>query len=351
MKMQALVASGPNVFGMAEIEVPSPGPDEVLCRIRSVALCGSDPGLLAGNLVKRGWPPVYPFVFGHEWAGEVVETGSRVQGFSVNDRVAGEPHCGCGVCTNCRTGNYNLCLKYGVTESGHRHYGFLNNGAFAQYGVFRQNTLHHIPDGVSFDEATLCDAAGVALHGLRMVSIAPPCTVAIYGPGPIGCLAAQIAKANGAKIIMVGRGARLQKALEAGADEGIDYEVYDDPAAEIIERTDGFGADVVVESSGTSKGLYQGIPSAARNGHVVLLGYYKDEEPVILINLLHVRQLHLHGSRANPNCADDVLKLIRQKAIHPGKLITHTYHLAEFNTALQTFTQKERGALKVVLHP
>jgi L-iditol 2-dehydrogenase len=349
--MQALVSTAPGEYKIEEVPVPIPGPDEILCKIQAVALCGSDPGLLSGSMRHRGWPPSYPFVFGHEWAGEVAETGAEVKDLQAGDRIAGEGHCGCGLCSNCREGKYNLCLSYGKPGSEHRHYGFLHPGAFAQYAVFKRRTLARIPGNVSFDAATLCDSAGVALHGLRAVDIRPPCTAAIFGPGPIGCLALVMACSFGVRTIMSGRGARLQKALELGADEVVDFEKISDPAKRVMELTNSLGADIALECSGTASGLVNAINSAKSDGHIVLLGYYREEEPSLPINMFHIRQLHLHGSRANPNSLESVLEILREGRIPAGKIITHTFPLHKMSEALRVFADRQCGALKVILHP
>lgn len=103
-KMRAVVSTGPDEYGIQMIDVPKPGIGEVLCRVKAVSICGSDPGLFAGHYQNKGWPPNYPFVFGHEWSGEV-ELGPETSGFKPGDRVAGEAHCGCGICDNCRRGD------------------------------------------------------------------------------------------------------------------------------------------------------------------------------------------------------------------------------------------------------
>ena len=131
-KMRAIVAVGPDDYGIQTIDVPKPGPGEVLCRIRACAICGSDVGLYEGRFHKsKGWPKKYPFIFGHEWSGEVVALGEGSGRFQVGDRVTGEGHCGCGYCENCRKGNYTLCLNYG--KENHRQYGFMANGAYCEY--------------------------------------------------------------------------------------------------------------------------------------------------------------------------------------------------------------------------
>ena len=129
-KMKALLLTGIETFELREIDTPEPGPGEVLAKVEAVAICGTDPKIVKGAF-KGLWPKSYPAIIGHEWAGTIVKVGSETFGFSVGDRVAGEPHKGCGYCRNCMTGRYNICENYGNLESGHRHYGFTAPGAYA----------------------------------------------------------------------------------------------------------------------------------------------------------------------------------------------------------------------------
>ncbi len=112
-------------------------------------------------------------------------------GFSVGDRVAVEPHKGCGVCPNCLKGFYTVCFNYGNVAAGHRHYGFTVNG-YAQYAVNHLTTLHRIPDALNFEEATLITTAGTGMYGItRVGGIDAGETVVVAGPGPIGLMAVQ----------------------------------------------------------------------------------------------------------------------------------------------------------------
>ena len=347
-KMRAIVVTAPDVYGVQMVERPVPGPGEVLCRIRSVAICGSDVGLFNGHYQKNGWPPKYPFVFGHEWAGEVVELGPGAECFKVGDRVAGEGHCGCGLCENCRKGQYTLCLNYG--KMNHHHYGFNTYGAYAEYAVYREKALQLMPDAVSFDEATMYDTAGVALHGNTAIGVNSSDVAVIYGPGPIGNTTMQIAKLKGAYTIMVGRRERLQKAKECGADVIIDYEKCD-PVAEIMKLTGGLGASAVLECAGPKEAIHNAFKSVARDGRVSIISIPKEDEMMIPVNDIVMKQIHVSGSRANPNCSKEVLDHIARGQLDVKKIITHHFSMEEMRTALHTFANKIDGAMKVIINP
>ena len=348
-KMKAIVATAPNEYGIQMVDIPKPGYGEVLCRVRSVSICGSDPGLFEGHYDYLGWPPQYPFIFGHEWAGEVVELGEGVGTLKVGDRVAGEAHSGCGVCANCKQGFYTLCLNYGKNEKGNRHYGFTTNGAYAEYGVFTAKSCEIMPDEVSFDEATMCDTAGVALQSLRNAALTANEYVAIYGPGPIGNLAMQIANARGAKTIMVGRGARLAMAKRDGALHCIDY-TKQDPVTEIMKLTDGLGADAAIEAAGTPDALHNAISCLRKNGRVSCIALHKNPEASVPINDIVCKQIHVNGSRANPYCSKEVLQMLKEKKIDTKDLITHTFDMEQIHEAVELFENRRDGVMKVVIH-
>lgn len=350
-KMKAMVLTAPGEWEVKEVTVPKYGEEEVLCRIDAVAICGSDPEIIHGGLAGV-WPPEYPFIAGHEWAGTVVAVGKDVHGFHVGDRVAGEAHKGCGHCVNCLKGKYNLCLNYGREETGHRHYGFTSQGAYAQYNSYHMKSISKIPDHVSFKEAAMCDTAGVALHGLELAGVDPGSTVVIIGPGPIGMMAMKLAKAMGAgKIIVVGRMPRLETAKKLGADELVDFS-KDDPVEAVRDLTNGQGADLVLECSGAKGTIIQALEMSGKGGKVVMLGVAKDgvTEAIPLKYTTH-NELTLFGSRANPNVSRKVIQLVAAGRIDVKDMVTHTFSLEEVNQAFETFEKRLDGAMKVVIYP
>src|SRR5436309_1024756 len=136
-------------------------------------------------------PPYGEFIFGHEYAGDVVAAGRTVDEFRVGDRVVVEAHMGCRRCENCIRGLYTACLNYGNAKRGHRANGFTTNGGLAEYAVNHVNTLYRIPDGVSYEEATVVMTSGSPLFGLENAGgYFAGETVAVLGPGPIGLIAA-----------------------------------------------------------------------------------------------------------------------------------------------------------------
>lgn len=350
-KMKAMVLTGPGSWEIKETDVPACGDEEVLCRIDAVAICGSDPEIIHGGLAGV-WPPVYPFIAGHEWAGTIVAKGKAAHGFEIGDRVAGEAHKGCGYCSNCLKGRYTLCLNYGRNETGHRHYGFTSQGAYAQYNAYHIKSISKIPDTISFEEAAMCDTAGVALHGLELAGVEPGSTVVIIGPGPIGIMAMKLAKAMGAgRVIVVGRMPRLERAKELGADDLVDFS-KSNPVDAVREITGGLGADLVAECSGAPGTIIQSLEMCGKGGKVVMLGVAKEgETEAIPLKYTTHNELTIYGSRANPNVGREVIKMIAGNRIDVKDMVTHTFSLDNVKGAFETFEKRLGGAMKVVIHP
>lgn len=356
-KMKAMALNAYDELELIEVPVPAPGPGEVLCRIKAVAICGSDPKMIHGGYRFANWPPYYPFIMGHEWAGQIVAVGEGVKDFKPGDRVAGEAHVGCGKCQNCKQGHYTVCLNYGRDghdgglDMGHRHYGFYWQGANAQYNVYKTSALHRIPDNVSYDVASMCDCAGVALHGVELAGVTPGGTTVVIGPGAIGLCAMMECKALGAgRVVVIGRGAKLDKAKELGADVCIDFE-KEDCVQRVLELTSGVGADEVMECSGAKDSPYKACKMVKKTGAVAIIATYHDDEVPIPANTVNFNEIRIVGSKANPNVSQKVLTFFSKGAIQGEKLITHKFPLEKYAEAVDLFEHKRDGSIKVVINP
>ena len=349
--MQALVLTGPHEFEIREnVPIPRPGLNEVLARVRAIAICGTDAEIVEGTFKGR-WPRAYPFIPGHEWSGEVVEAGEVAigYGFTPGTRVAGTSHSGCGYCRMCRTGRYNLCLNYGREDLGHRQYGHYTQGAYATYVVHTIKSVFKIPDSMPLDVAALCDTASIALHSVKRPGINPGDIFVAVGSGGMGLLTAMCAQALGAaRSIVVGGGKRLDRARELGF-ETVDY--HDgDPIARVRDLTAGVGADVAVDSAGTKDSVTQAIGMVRKGGRVAFTGIPK-EPATIDFQKIVLEEIDLYGVRANRNTMEEVIPLIADGRIPAGKLITHHFKLSAFAEALRTFNERVDGALKVIVEP
>lgn len=351
-KMKAVVIHEPGRFQLETVDIPKPKRGEVVVAVKSIAICGSDPGIINGKVRMNGWPPYYPFIAGHEFSGEVVQTGEDVGTLKAGDRVSGEAHCGCGICENCKRGCYNLCLNYGNKEAGHRHYGHNAEGCYAQYQVYSEKVLTKMPDQVSYDEGTLVDTAGTAYNALRLCGVVPGGYTVVIGPGPMGISAMKIAKAMGSTTIMIGRRDRLAFAGKMGADMLIDYEKVADPVAEVKRLTGGYGADQVIEAAGNTTAFMESVQMAKKGGHVAFISIPSQDGQMIAGKYLVMNQISLHGTRANPNCSQAILNMMANGALSGLKqMITHIFPMDQTGEAFDTFINRKDGAVKVLIHP
>jgi L-iditol 2-dehydrogenase len=347
--MQALVVREPRVLDIEEAPVPEPGPNEVLARVRSVAICGTDAHLINGDY-PGFWPPRFPFTPGHEWAGEIVALGEGADtlGWKVGDRVAGTSHNACGVCQKCAEGQYNLCENYGKPGL-HAQYGHNVQGVNATYAVHNVKCIFKLPEGMSMDVGAIADPASIALHVARRGGIKPGDTVAVTGAGAVGLLAADAALICGAaRVVVVGRGYRLERA------GGLGFETVDtragDPVPVVRDLTGGLGADVVLECAGVPETLQWAMAMLRRGGRCAMVGI-PTEAVSLGVQALVLDELELVGSRASAGEMRRVLPFLASGRMRGEELITHHFALAEYDEALATFNDRASGAMKIVVNP
>lgn len=348
--MEAVLLKDVNELEFDEVPVPEYGPLDALCRVRAVSICGTDPHIVNGDHRPR-WPRSFPFILGHEWAGEIVELGDEAKqfGWAVGDRVAGTSHDSCGQCRMCLTGRYNLCDNYGRDELGHRQYGHYSNGAYARYVVHGIKSLEPLPDSLSYDEGALADPASISLWTIKRGRINAGDVVAVLGPGPIGLMCMMFAHVLGAsRVIMVGRGERLETAEQLGA-EVVDYE-NEDVVERVQELTDGKGAHLTVDAAGTKNAVLWATQMVRKGGNVVLTGL-PEEDVVLPLEKIVLEEINLYGLRANQGTLSEALALMANDRVDVSPLITHTFDLEDYGRAYEVFTERLDGALKVVMHP
>lgn len=347
--MSAVVLHGPDDWSMETID--SPEVDEVenvLCKVEAASICGTDPKIFAGYV--DGWPPEYPFIPGHEWAGEIVEVHDSVDQFEVGDRVFSETHSGCGYCQACRRGRYNLCENYGDFSTGHRQIGHTMDGAFAEYVTVPADSLYHFDEGISWQEGALLDTNAIALQCSVRGGIDPGDSVAVIGTGTVGLLLLQHAKAMGAgDIIGIGSPTRNELATELGADYTISYK-DDDVIEQVLERTNGRGVDVTLEAAGSEIGFQQAVAITRKGGVISLDGIPNENLQKIPVADIVKNEIDFRGARAHANKAEASAEMVRNGQTDVSKLITHEFDFDEFEEAFETAVERKGDAIKVVLN-
>lgn len=348
--MQALVVLEPNKVEIQEVPTPTPGRNEVLAKVHAVSICGTDVHLVRGDY-PGFWPLSFPFIPGHEWAGEIVALGpgADLYGWKIGDRVAGTSHDACGVCQKCVEGHYNLCENYGV-EGLHRQYGHNYPGADATYVVHGIKCIFKLPDGLSYEDGALIDPASIALHVANRGGVAPGDTVAITGGGAIGLLSGDAALVRGAgRVIVCERNAgRLAKAASMG------FETVDtsggDPVKTVREMTGGLGADVVLECAGVPIAVQWALGMLRRGGRCAAVGIPTQGVEIPMQKLV-LDELELVGCRATAGEMRRVMPLVEQGRIRIHEVATHRFSMNQYEQAIATFNDPVSGAIKIIIVP
>ncbi|HBR01932.1 MAG TPA: alcohol dehydrogenase [Ruminiclostridium sp.] len=348
--MGAVRLNAPNNLEYCQVPVKEPDEYEVLCKVESVSICGTDPHIINGEY-PGFWPKEFPLIPGHEWAGTIVKLGNKAYelGWSVGDRVCGISHKGCGYCPMCLKGRYNLCLNFGKEELGHRQYGHISQGAYAEYMATSIKSIAKIPDDMDFNVAACMDPFSIALHVVMRSRIEPGDSVLINGSGAQGLMAILCARSMGAGTIVVsGSGSRLGAAEKFGAIP-IDYH-KEDVVARIKEMTHGLGVQRVIECSGTEAGIRNSCEVVAKGGCISIVSLPKSDVQIPIRKIV-LDEIDLVGNRANPNTITKAISLAGQYKKELKSMITHEFPLEQYEEALRVFTNREQNSLKVVMKP
>ena len=298
-------------------------------------------------------PPYGEFIFGHEYAGDVVAVGRTVDELQVGDRVVVEAHMGCRRCENCIRGHYTSCLNYGNRQRGHRANGMTTNGGLAEYALNHVNTLYRIPDHVSYEEAVVVMTAGSPLFGIQNAGgyVAGE-TVAVLGPGPIGLMAVQLVKALGAtRVILTGtRESRLSLGRRLGADLAVDSRRAD-PVSEVLTVTRGKGADLVIDCAGGPDTFDQAIRMTKPGGKILLVAFYAGPVTADVTQAV-LRNVTIHTERGEGGTSvGRALALLAAGRISAAPLVTHRFPLARVHEALEVLETRAGDPIKVVVNP
>jgi len=344
--MKAVVKYG-QLDGMVELrQVPIPEIEstDVLLEVKAAGICGSDIEMWRHRYTFQVNTPV---IQGHEFCGVIHKRGKEVTEFRVGDRVVSETSAYvCGECRFCKAGDYNLCPD-------RLGFGYGTDGAFTKYVKVRKEILHPIHPSISFEEAAITEPCCVAYNALIVRSrIKPGDTVIIIGPGPVGLFCLQVARLCGAgKVVIVGRDTdrkRLSIARELGADVIIDSG-REEPVNKIMDLTDGLGADLVVDTAGSSQTLKQSLAMVRRLGQITKIGWGPD--PVgFSLDLLITKSATLQGTYGhNWRTWQKVLKLMAKSRIRMKPMITDIFPITEWERAYNLVESCQ--AVKVLLKP
>jgi len=338
------VMNGPGAVELREVEIPRPGVNEVLIGIRATAICTWEQRSYSGQQANK-----FPFIGGHEIAGEIVEIGAGVsQEFAVGDHVT-IGSSACGQCHWCRTGRDRMCAQH---YAGQARYGDAwGPGGFAEYKVHPASGTYRIDPEISFEHASLAEPLSCALHAVRQIHVGVSDDAVVIGAGVMGLMNVIALKKHGARVIVSEIDAdRLAKARELGADVTIDAGT-EDSVARVRELTGGRGAEYVITAIGSGKANDQALAMLSDRGRLVLFASAHPVTPLSLDpNEVHNRETGVVGSLSSEQRDFHVAnRLIGLRQVDVAPLIERTYPLTELAAALDASIQP--GTYRMIITP
>ncbi|PLR95889.1 zinc-dependent alcohol dehydrogenase family protein [Bacillus sp. T33-2] len=318
--MKAAVLQGVKNLEVLDWQKPAPSPREILIKVKSCGICGTDQHIYHGHPGSAEVNP--PIILGHELAGEVVEVGAEVTNLQAGDRVSIDPNIYCGTCKYCRSNRTHLCENLQAV-------GVTRDGGMGEYCVVPEANCYKIPDSMTFEEAALVEPLGCVLHGFRKIQLSPLSKVLIIGGGFIGQLFLQLVKQQNIDYIIVSEPAENKKEIlfRLGANE-----VFTPKDERELE------ADVVIECVGRPESMEFAFKAAGKGGQVLLFGVAAPET-VISVSPFEIfsKELTIKGSFVNPYTHEEAISLIAKKIIDVQQLISHRFTPEELPATMHDY--------------
>nr|KAF6388993.1 sorbitol dehydrogenase [Myotis myotis] len=331
----SLVVHGPGDLRLENYPIPEPGPNEVLLKMHSVGICGSDVhywqhGRIGDFIVKK------PMVLGHEASGTVVKVGSLVKHLQQGDRVAIEPGAPREIDEFCKIGRYNLSptIFFCATPP--------DDGNLCRFYKHDANFCYKLPDNVTFEEGALIEPLSVGIHTCRRAGVTLGNKVFVCGAGPIGLVNLLVAKAMGAAQVVVTdlSASRLAKAKEAGADFVL--QITNESPQEIASKVEGLlggKPEVTIECTGAEAAIQAGIYATCPGGTLMLVGLGSEMVNVPLVHAA-IREVDIKGVFRYCNTWPMAISMLASKSVNVKSLVTHRFPLEK---ALEAFETSNSG--------
>ncbi len=346
--MLAAVYRGVNDVRLETVPVPAIGPGELLLRVHTCGVCGTDLKKIATGSHSA------PRIFGHETSGMVAAVGPGVTRFEPGDRVVVFHHIPCRQCYYCRHKTFAQCATYkkvGCTA------GFEpSGGGFAEYvrvmdWIVEQGTVR-IPEGVSFEQACFVEPVNTCMKGIEALRLQPGETVLAIGQGPIGIILSVLARRAGATVITSDLyPERLRIAKSLGFENTIDAS-QTDAAGFVRERTEGRGADAVILAVGSNSLIRPAMDAARAGGRVLLFAQTQHGEVVVDPAAICVDEKALVGSySASVDLQEESVRFVMNREMDLERLISHRFPLQEGARALDLAAHPQPASMKVVIQP
>lgn len=343
--MQAAYLPGNSTVVLKEVEIPEPGYGEVLIKMKSSTICGSDIRAIYREHTGKGPEGYQNKICGHEPSGQIVKCGPGLRRFKEGDRVVVYHISGCGVCNDCRRGYMISC-----TSPYRRAYGWQRDGGMAEYLLAEEKDLVLLPDSLTYtDGAQIACGFGTVYEGLEKIGICGNDAVLVVGLGPVGLAALMLAKAMGAnKLIGVDT---VQERLDIAKEKGLaDHVLLSDASAldKIKELTGGMGVERAVDCSGNTYGRQLAIRAARKWGKIVFIGEGGTVEMNPSPDIIH-DQKTIYGSWVtNIWRMEELVERIVRWGIHPEDLVTNRFTLDHASEAFALMNEGKCGKVAVV---
>ena len=344
--MKAIVKTRPQP-GIEWIDVQGPKvrDTDILLKVHAGSLCGSDVHVYEWTSSYQ-WMPL-PIILGHEFSGEVVQVGSRVETLAVGDRINAMPFVPCGRCSLCRAGRGDSCAKKLI-------FGLTCNGAFAEYVLLPAGVnIFKLPEELTYEGAACCEPLSVALQAVDLSDIKPGHTAAVLGPGPIGLFTLQLLKTAGASLVMM-TGLTIDKrrltiAERLEADVIVDVQ-KEDPVRRAMDLASGHsGLDFVFETTGDPKAIPQALSMVRPQGKVILIGIHSGPAEFNATDLVRGRKSLIGAWGYEPQTWKRSLTLLSSGKVRVKEMITHRLPLSEAQEGFGLAIRRE--AAKVIFIP
>jgi threonine 3-dehydrogenase len=332
---------------LISVPIPEPGPCEVLVKVRAAAICGTDVHIFKWDKWAAGRIKP-PLVFGHEFAGEVVETGPGVTKLKAGDCVSAESHIPCGACYVCKSGQQHICSDLKIL-------GVDTRGCFAEYAVIPEVCAWKNEPSLPLHIAAIQEPLGNAVYSVLEARVAGKRTL-IFGDGPAGLFTTGVARAAGAGPIWLA--GTFDYALGIGKTMGADktFNVRSpgvDVVRSVLDDTRGTGADVVLEMSGAQKAIAEGFAALRKGGTFVAFGIPSDRIALDLNNDVIFKGATIIGinGRLMFKTWLRMANLLNSGRLDPSPVVTHQIPLADFQKGFDLMTAPERTCGKIVMIP
>jgi 2-desacetyl-2-hydroxyethyl bacteriochlorophyllide A dehydrogenase len=336
--MKQAVMTEPGEISIHEIDIPEPGPGEVLLKIERIGICGSDVHVFHGQHPYTS----YPVVQGHEYAASIEALGVNVEGLVPGMKVTSLPQIVCGKCSPCKRGDYHICDHLKVE-------GFQAPGCAQEFWVTDASKIVALPDDFSFEQGALVEPVSVAVHAVVRAGSLKGHNVAVLGAGPIGNLVGQVARAEGAQVLITDLSDyRLDIAKQCGLEATSN--AARERLSDAVDRV--FGAEgfkVAFECVGVEDTMTPAIENIQKGGTIIVVGVF-GEKPRVDLGLVQDRELNLHGTLMykRPDY-ERAVELIASGQVKTNPLFSKHFNLDDYLAAYEFIEAQGDQTMKVFI--